>query len=557
MKGRWRIRARWGALVAVPVLLAGTPVLAQPARPAPRAAPAPLAGAEVEGAVLAIQGDELVVDLGSNRGATEGAAVEIWRPIKLKHPVTGKVLTDRFKIGSLELGQVRTTMALARATAALSRPAEVGDVVVLVARREAPVREERPPAGEVDAPKVEVRAAPTPEEQEALAIGAMFDALKGADLVTRIRRYEELARARPEGRFARVLMEEAAALRELAKGRKRGLAEEKPELRNFARPTSTLAGVSIRLAIEMSDAATGAVLHFRKAGVTPYASLPMRALGNGYFAAAIPPDRVVAPKVEYFIEGTTSAGTAVAVVGAADSPAELEVYDPPKGEAPRRIPASLEVLTDYADYNRFRNNDRIWQTEGWVGVRYGDTGIRAVRAGFGVYRGVGGAVDELDKQGLAPRSVGLTYGYLETEIGVVRAFSFIGRAAVGLKDSGIAGGGQLLIRIGSDLRTNLMIGGELLGGVGLRGITQLELKVFERFPILLRTEVSNQPAGADASTTVDSKTSGGAGDVGGRGIVQLGFKVTPDFVIAVRGSFQGRTIQHAGPGFGGALGYSW
>ena len=30
-------------------------------------------------------------------------------------------------------------------------------------------------------------------------------------------------------------------------------------------------------------------------------------------------------------------------------------------------------------------------------------------------------------------------------------------------------------------------------------ITQLELKTFERLPILLRTEVTNQPAGATAS----------------------------------------------------------
>jgi hypothetical protein len=119
----------------------------------------------------------------------------------------------------------------------------------------------------------------------------------------------------------------------------------------------------------------------------------------------------------------------------------------------------------------------------------------------------------------------------------------------------VAGGGQLLFRIGSDLKTNLLLGGELLGAVGLRSISQLELRSFERFPIAFRLEVTNQPAGA--AKVVDPGTSSGAGQVGGRGIVQVGFKVIPELVIAVRGSFQGRTISHAGPGFGGAVGYTW
>jgi len=31
----------------------------------------------------------------------------------------------------------------------------------------------------------------------------------------------------------------------------------------------------------------------------------------------------------------------------------------------------------------------------------------------------------------------------------------------------------------------------------------------------------------------------------------------PDLVISARGSYQGRTINHAGPGFGGAVTYQW
>jgi hypothetical protein len=260
--------------------------------------------------------------------------------------------------------------------------------------------------------------------------------------------------------------------------------------------------------------------------------------------------------MEYFIEGVLDNGKAIAVVGTAGAPRDFEVFAPPRPTAPPRLPTKAEIVGEYVDYNRLRNNDRVFQIEGDCGVRYGDTGVRAVRLGFGVLRGVGGGVNDLDVKMLAPRSVGLTYGYLETEIGIVRVFSFIGRAAVGLVDSGITGGGQVLARIGSDLKTNLVVGGEVLGGVGLRAIAQLELSTFERWPLLFRAEVTNQPAGVTPSVS-DGKTSSSTSSVGGRGIAQLGFKITPDFVVAVRGSFQGRTIQHSGPGFGGAVSYTW
>ena len=265
---------------------------------------------------------------------------------------------------------------------------------------------------------------------------------------------------------------------------------------------------------------------------------------------------MVAPALEYFIEGTAAGGKATAIEGTPDFPRELEVFEPPRPYAPRKLPSHVEIATDYADYNRLRGNDHTWQTEGWFGVRYGDTGIRALRTGFGVFRGVGGSVDDLDKNNLAPRSVGLTYGWLEMEVGVVHLFSFGGRVAVGLLDSGVSGGGQVMVRVGNDLGTNLLLAGEVLGGLGLRGIAQLELNTFPRVPIVLRTEVTNQPAGV-APDAVTPSGATGAGDIGGRGIVQVGYRFTPDFLVAVRGSFQGRTIQHAGPGFGGAVGYSW
>lgn len=524
---------------------AASAAAAAPAGAQPRA-PAIVDAAEVEGAVLALQGDELLLDLGSTQGASDGAAVEIWRPLKVKHPVTGKVLTDRFRIGALELLQVRSNLSLARASGALTRPAAVGDVVIL-ARRAAPAAPAGPAPG---------AAAAAPEDPDARAVSEMFDALRGADLATRIAHYEEYAKSNPKGRYVRVLGEEAAALRELHEHRAKAAEKVLPEVRGFSWPKEAIAGQPLRLAVEANDATTGMVLHVRRRGAPSYVSHPMAPISRGYFAATIPAAEVVAPGIEYFMEGIPESGKPIRVMGGGDAPRHLDVFEPPKPTAPRRLPMKVEFSAEYADYNRWRHNDYVFQTEGFFGIRYGDKGIRALRLGFGVYRGRGGGVDDLDKLDMEGRAVGLTYGYVETEIGFVSAFSIIGRGAVGLVDTGISGGGQILLRIGNDLKTNLLLGGELLGGVGLRGIAQLELNTFERFPIVLRSEVTNQPAGVTASSTSDN-TSSSTGNVGGRGIVQLGFRVTPALVVAVRGSFQGRNIQHAGPGLGGLVAYQW
>src|ERR1035437_4853073 len=150
--------------------------------------------------------------------------------------------------------------------------------------------------------------------------------------------------------------------------------------------------------------------------------------------------------------------------------------------APIPVRAQFAMWTDFAVWNTKKLNDYASQTEGLFGVRFGDTGVRALRTGFGVYRGVGGTLAMLDA-GENPSKVGLTYGYLETELAPAAIYSFVLRAVVGLGQSGIGGGMQGFMRIGSDQKTNLLLGGEVLSGVGIRGIAQLEWSATPRVPI--------------------------------------------------------------------------
>lgn len=524
------------------------------------AAPAAWAADRVtSGTVLSRDGDDLVLDLGADRGLHDGDLVELWRPLKVKHPVTGKILEDRFRIGELRLTQVRPNLALARAEGSLLRPPAPGDVVRVVVATAPPL----PPPGPV-APSLPSGPAPSerPGDPEAAELSALFDELRGSTPEARATRYEAFAAARPEGRFAVVLREEAAALRGLgAKGR------PPPEAHaSITLPTSAIAGRPLRLALELPRS-IGAVLYVRRPAELSYAAFPLSPVGEDYYAVTLPAEIVTGSTVYYFIESTRPDGSTYPVIGGAASPFSLEVVEPPKPAPPDRVGLSASLWTDYALWDKKPSlgnaDDRVSQTEGQAGVRYGDVGVRAVRSGFGVYRGRGGTLADLDSttSGRGPRSVGLTYGYLEAEYGILPSASLIGRAVVGLRDDGVGGGAQGFVRIGNDRATNLSIGGEVLGGIGLRGIVQLEWRTLPRFPILLRTEVTNQPAGAAVSQPTAVSTalpaSTGQGEVGARAIVQAGYRVTPHLELALRASYQGRTITHAGPGAGAAVSYEW
>jgi hypothetical protein len=72
---------------------------------------------------------------------------------------------------------------------------------------------------------------------------------------------------------------------------------------------------------------------------------------------------------------------------------------------------------------------------------------------------------------------------------------------------------------------------------------------------MFRSEVTNQPAGS--AHTEQSGVSTSQGDVGVRLIAQVGYRIMPSLTVALRASYQGRTINHAGPGGGAAVSYQW
>lgn len=524
-----------------------------------------------EARIIGVEEENLVVDVGSRAGATVGQVIELWRPLKLRNPATGKTVEDRYRIGSLRITEVLDVMSFAKAEGTPRRPPQPGDIVVVRVEQKAQPMAPTP-AAPVGPQRSRTPAAPiAATDEDAASLAALIQSLYAASLEDRVQKYDAWLRQHPSSRFAGSVSQELDLLRRLSQAPSDGGTAqsqatapskthgepEQPRATRFKPPNGAFSGASLDFGIELGGPLRGAVLHTRGAKEVAYVSTPMRSAGSGFWVATVAADRVRAPSLDYFIEVVRLDGTAAPVVGDIYEPLHVTTVDPPKPAPPLHHRSIVSAYTDYADYNRLKGNDTVWQTEGVFGMRFGDIGVRAVRSGFGVYRGFGGSIEELDGDPpVPPRKVGLTYGYLEGEFGINLTTSLIARAVVGLGDSGVAGGGQAFVRIGNDLETNLLIGGELLGGIGLRGIAEFQLYPQSRVPVVLRTEVTNQPAGS-APVTPTTNESTGSSEIGGRAIVQAGYRILEPLVVFGRLSYQGRTISHSGPGFGGGVTYEW
>src|SRR5207237_6721958 len=88
-------------------------------------------GAPLERRVLGMEDADIVVDLTAKDGVKAGDEVELWRPLRLVHPVTHKVVVDRYRIATLRLVQVRDALSLARAIGVPQRPPAPGDILIV------------------------------------------------------------------------------------------------------------------------------------------------------------------------------------------------------------------------------------------------------------------------------------------------------------------------------------------------------------------------------------------------------------------------------------------
>jgi len=561
-------RRRWGLHLAVAMVAAGGTVSAQPAPEAARR----------EGTVVRVDGDLLVVDLGHDSGLVEGERVPVLRPITVRHPITGQSLRDRFPLGTLQVYNVGGALSVLRRTEALLRPPAVGDRVVspnapepreparptsavAMATPGATPRPARPTPQPTTPPPIAatweqappqaaapVAAAAPGVDAEERAVLTVFLSTLGQRPADRVARWSAYLREHRESPWAeRVRAELASLLHFGAEPPPRPAAPPVPTARG-ALATSLRLGDPARVALQVAGAPVlGGRISARRPGAERYVTVTLARDGDGFVRGEVPQSLVTLEGFEYFVELDTEGGTAVSVVGTAESPRAVLV-EPRPGDAPDpRGRTRIDLRADFADVgSRTIGSRYVAQrfvlVEGDFLQRLDSRVLYGYRVGFGVYSGEGLPLSQLAGD-LAAQPSTVVYGYHELEFSPSDFVHVIARVQVGVHRGGLVGGAQARLRIGEERRTNLVLGGDVLTEVGQKAFFALNFQPHPAVPMLAQGEVFNQSIAS--------------GDPMFRVVAQVGWRATRWLTLAARGSYQLRNIQNGGFGAGLSTTFDW
>jgi hypothetical protein len=563
--GSWSLRACATAL-SIAVSAVATAGRAQlPAAPDPR----------VRATIVRIDGDDLVIDAGEG-AISAGEELQVYRSLDVRHPLTHKLLHDRFVIATVRVEQVGVALSIVRVVAGPSHPVALGDAAETPHVASTPPVE--PSAAPASANPQAIASAPAtppasaapparaqPADAETAALGRVWRATLEQPPERRAQLYMDHLRAFPRSPHREVLSREIdylrnyaqsiATLEQRAQSVERGLPQDLAHSVALQAPENAAAGQALELAVAVRVAAPvrSLLLHVRPIDESGYRSQAMALDDNRHARATVPAALVRAPGLAYFIEAVGNDGTVVPAVGSVSEPRTVRVLA--KGEAkaaPDALPGSrVRFSSELASFDGVSGRDYYLITEGDFLLRLRRGHLYGIRMGYGHYRGEGGTVQQLDMQKLEPASAGFTYGFFETELAINDLLGVAARGTVGLgrpensseQGQAVTGGFQLRVRVGAPEGTRLVLAGELLPEIGQRAFLALYWDVIERLPMAAEVQVTDQPVNSD--------------ELGVRLIYELGFEVTERLAIALRPSYQLRTIKHAGPGIGLAASFDW
>ena len=430
---------------------------------------------------------------------------------------------------------------------------------------------------------------------DAVEVLAVFRATLGHPPAERIRYYETFIRRHPQSIYAALLQQELAALRDIERsitGSRRSVApiggpgfraadgsSTAEALLVEATPlTRVNSGRPVTIAVRVRRAAPirTLTLYARAGGGEAYAAVPMPIDARGHASATVPAAVVTPPAFEYFIEASIASGdghggaaaggdgvgravdrsdrgaTSGAQVGAVASsaaPRRVEVDPVDGGEGWPVGRSRIRLTSEVVSFNGTEGNDWFWLNEADFLYRLHLPAIEAARIGYGHMSGQGGLIADLDERGLSARPVGFTYGYLESEFRIGDLFALIPRGTVGLGrtrydgQDGLRAGLELRARIGRERSTHLILAAATIPEVGQRAFLGLAWQPAEGWPMKAEVHVTDQPVNSD--------------ELAVRGVLEVGRDLTDQIAIALRASYQGRTIDHAGFGAGAAATFDW
>jgi len=500
--------------------------------------------------VLRIEGADVFVDVGRADGAAPGTRLKVYRNLEARHPVTGKVLKDRFLLGELTVAEAGEALSRVQVSPELLLRLDVGDTVALPSAPAEPPRlavsPSPSPSSSYSSNGKETVGTPSPEWSELKTTWEQALTLSSRE---RADAWERFLTHHPQSPLGAPLRAEIALLRAAADAQARKPEKSIPEKASLnaevSAPTRLLQGEPFAVAVATLEGPPprAAMLNWRPLGAPTYRTVHLTPDAEGYFRGRIPPEGAVVPGLDYYVEWVDAAGNTQLAAGSPARPLEVPIHFAP-GQEPvdTRDRSRARLRDEFVDFNRFAGNDTYNLFEGDFLYRvYGF--IHSVRVGFGTYQGYGTPRAHLDDGNRDfTRAIGYTYGFSELELRLHESVAVLIRASAGVTRDGLKGGIEGKLRLGSETETSLVLGGATTADIGQRGNIELSWNAVRGWPMSAEVIVTNEPIGED---------------LGVRLLYTVGRQITPWLDLQARVGYQLRDINHSGVSVGLGSTFHW
>jgi hypothetical protein len=318
-------------------------------------------------------------------------------------------------------------------------------------------------------------------------------------------------------------------------------------------PRTARPGAQIPLVfvLDQPDRVASAYLHYRPAGAPTYRALLLAREHGIYLRGVVPADAVASPGVEYFVEVSAPSGRSGLALGSPQTPIQVEVPAPPLLDRFAAQPgrSSVRMMFDTLDFRTLdaRSGDRtdhLYQATldftYWLG-----SAVESVGVGAGVYSGIGGLRDGLWTSTMSAPEAAFHFGYADVEVGGRYEgvhLSAGGQLIAGVGRSGFGMGGELRVRLGDRTGTNLMFLGRTIDQVGFLSEVRFGTRPTRPLGLAVSVGATNQPTRGDTAVVLGT---------------ELELYAIRNMTVIARGSWEGRSVAHAGIGGGGGLAFNW
>lgn len=511
------------------------------------------------GYIVSIEEDEIYFNIPVTTGLKRGDPLRVKRPIKLRHPVTKKLINDWLPLGSARVTIMGNAMGMAVISPELLSVVQVGDRVESLILKQQTLTAPENPYPEKPAPVPVPELPPLPPlptlDAQTQHVLDVWHSTVGTALEVRIGTWEDFLAKNPDSPYAGAIHEDLQVLRahrdrinppeiDLGGAFTGGLKHDPPTRGRLGEP------LDLAFLIDESELAA-AWIHYRIAGSSSYSKGVLTRDGDNYLRGRIPSSGIQGPSVEYFVEIATQRGNVGTAVGTPEAPVSVVVPTPALTNVfkERANRSRVTLTTEIQDYAMFdsravdsgERTDTFFLFEADFFYRLRET-LYGVRTGLGILNGEGGFTDgQYSSANPAPKA-GFNYGYAEVELRGPSKTALLTRLVAGVGRDGFGVGVEARVRLGDEDATNLSLGASSIQDIGFLTELRMQWNAVRNIPLGLSVGLTDRPH---------------QGDLGVRLTTDIGYRALSWVQPTIRVSYVARNVAHAGLGVGFGFVFDW